>query len=146
MGYTLRMKRLILIFFICIFPAAADSHPGKTNRYGGHKCLKGCVEWGLFYDEYHLHDKDWRPIRISKNKKAARPVVFSEPVKKSTDTVPIEKVVDRETVTIYKYVTTIREENVLYSNPLLYILLILLLLLLILKINRKSVHAAGEKT
>ena len=39
---------------------------GKTDYRGGHKCWKNCSEWELRYGEYHLHDKDWKPIRLDK--------------------------------------------------------------------------------
>jgi hypothetical protein len=67
-GYTRRMKRLIIIAALCIIPVSSYSHPGKTDWRGGHKCIKGCEEWGLFYAEDHLHDKDGKPVRIDRKK------------------------------------------------------------------------------
>ena len=47
---------------------AAAAHPGKTDRHGGHQCLKDCAEWDLYYREYHTHDKDGKPVRFVKNR------------------------------------------------------------------------------
>jgi hypothetical protein len=51
----------------------ADAHPGKTDYRNGHKCLKNCWKWNLEFREYHLHDKDWNPIRISRGDPAPEP-------------------------------------------------------------------------
>lgn len=58
---------VILILFVAL-PAYA--HPGKTDRYGGHKCYKECAEWDLYYAEYHLHDKNGRPVKVVRKKPA----------------------------------------------------------------------------
>ncbi len=133
-------KILFALIVLMLLPALSHSHPGKTNRYGGHKCLKGCGEWGLFYDEYHLHDKEGRPIRIGKNKKG-KTSETSGPLSAATDTVAPEAAVTATTgtavATTYRYVTNVYEENIFQSNPLLYVLLILLLLLIVLRLNRK---------
>ena len=143
-GYTPSMKRAILfVLFLCVQPLIAHSHPGKTDWRGGHQCLKGCEEWGLSYKEYHLHDKDWKPIRVGKTRKLAG--LKTEPESTVTGTavqeVPQVEKPKIETVTTQRYVTNIYEENVFLSNPLLFILLILLLLLLILRMNRKREQA-----
>lgn len=57
------MVRLVCILAILLFSASVSAHPGKTDRRGGHKCWKKCGEWNLEYGEYHLHDKNWKPIR-----------------------------------------------------------------------------------
>ena len=132
------MKRLIIIAALCIIPAGAFSHPGKTDWRGVHKCVKGCEEWGLFYAEYHLHDKDWKPIRISKKTKETSKhseVHSAATVTAVPEAAPVAP--KTETVTMYRYVTNVYEENVFASNPLLWLLLILLFLLLILRMNHK---------
>jgi hypothetical protein len=132
------MKKAIILLALCIFSNTAFSHPGKTDKYGGHKCVKGCEEWGLYYAEYHLHDKDWKPIRI--NKKAAKMFDHAELQTAVTETLQptlSDAITTTQTVTVYRYVTTIKKEEVLPFNPLLWILLVLLLLLLILRLNRK---------
>jgi hypothetical protein len=135
------MKKIFLVIILSILPAAALSHPGKTDRYGGHQCLKGCEEWGLFYKEYHYHDKDGKPIRIVRDKRAPEPIVNDVPKSFETRTTSMEATqpekLGTEVVTTYRYVTNVYEENIFSTNPFLYILLILLLLLLILRMNRK---------
>jgi hypothetical protein len=134
------MKRLLLLFLICLYPAMVFSHPGKTDKYGGHKCLKGCEEWGLFYGEYHLHDKDGKPIHISRKKKTPEAPEPAEIRSAATETVvPMPADIPQtRTVTVNRYVTNVYEENIFSSNPLLWAVLVLLLLLLILRRNRKQ--------
>ena len=134
MGYTPRMKRCFLILIICLCPGSLFAHPGKTDLYGGHKCLKSCEVWGLFYEEYHLHDKDWKPIRISKKKAAGKGPGVSPIVQENEPTSELKS----EVVTTTRYITVIHEENIFSTNPLLFVLLLLLLLLLILRVNRKN--------
>lgn len=137
--YTRRMKRLIIIVTLCIIPMGAFSHPGKTDLYGGHKCIKGCEEWNLYYAEYHLHDKDGKPIRLSRKKhapKAPEPAKIETAVTETVLTTP-PVTSETQTVIVYRYVTKVYEENMFASNPLLWLLLVLLLLLLIRRMNRK---------
>ena len=129
------MKRLVLIIIACLAPLAAFSHPGKTDRHGGHQCLKGCEDWGLFFKEYHLHDKDGKPVRISR-KKQAPPA--DGPRDESIQTAPAETepAAEQKTGTVTRYVTVVREESVVAPDPLLYVVFALLLLLLILRTGR----------
>lgn len=60
--------KIVIWIVVFLLPLAAWGHPGKTDRHGGHKCLKGCEEWNLYYAEYHLHDKDGRPVRVNRKK------------------------------------------------------------------------------
>ena len=134
------MKKLILIVVLCmcVWPLTVAAHPGKTDKYGGHMCLKGCEEWKLFYKEYHLHDKDGRPIRVNKSRKGKAPApVMSEPVSLPAETVVQAAQPATAVVTTHHYVTNVYEENIFSSNPLLYLLLVLLLFLLILRMNSK---------
>ena len=129
------MRKFIVVVLLCLLPASLSfAHPGKTDRQGGHKCIKDCEEWKLYYMEYHLHDKFGRPIRVEKHprKRAAAPAIASL----VTPTVAPQVVTETtRTVTVYR--TVVQEENLLPSNPLLYLLLLLLLLLLVLRMNRK---------
>jgi hypothetical protein len=138
-SYTQLMKSAIIIFFICIQPVMSYAHPGKTDRYGGHKCLRGCEEWGLFYQEYHLHDKDGRPIRIKAVRKSKESGIgaIADPVSKPIETVAQVDNPKPEVVTTTRYITNVYEENLFLSNPYIIILLILLLLLLILQLTQK---------
>ena len=132
------MKRaLIVIFILCLLPASSYGHPGKTDRHGGHKCLKGCEDWGLYYEEYHLHDKEGKPIRISKKKKVKTLETAGLESSATKTVVQVDKA-KTEIAASYLYIAKITEENVFLSNPLLFILLILLLLLLLLITNRKK--------
>jgi hypothetical protein len=120
-----------------VCPATVFSHPGKTDKYGGHECLKRCEDWNLYYKEYHLHDKDGNPIRIArKTKKRQTQALVSVPTETVTP-VQSEPPVTAQTVTVYRYVTNVYEENVFASNPFLWLLLVLLLLLLIFRLNRR---------
>jgi competence protein ComEC len=132
------MKRLMILALAVFLPLMAEGHPGKTDRHGGHKCIKGCEEWGLFYKEYHLHDKDGRPIRISrKNTKGVKNLAVPAPESVVTPTVAAAPVApNADTAVVNHYVTNVYEENIISSNPLLWVLLFLLLLLLILRRNR----------
>ncbi len=126
------MKRLFLIAILCMVPAAAFPHPGKTDRHGGHKCVKACEEWGLYFNEYHLHDKYGKAVRIRSEMDKVRP---PEVRSAAAETAPV---VSTQTVTVYQTVTTVQEENVVASNPLLWILLVLLMLFLILRRTRRE--------
>lgn len=132
------MKRaLIVVFILCLPPDLSYSHPGKTDRYGGHKCLKGCEDWGLYYEEYHFHDKEGKPIRVSKKEKVKAPETAGLKSNATETVVRVDKV-KTEITTSYQHITKVTEENVFLPNPLLFILLILLLLLLLLIMNRNS--------
>lgn len=139
-SYTQAMKRAVILFLIFLQPVMSYAHPGKTDRYGGHTCLRGCDEWGLFYKEYHLHDKEGRPIRVKSNKAVKESGVGAvvEQVSEPTKTIVQVAKPITEVVTTYRYVTNVYEENVILSHPLIAVLLILLLMLLLLKMNREK--------
>lgn len=63
---------LFLLLLLVLFSCAASAHPGKTDYQDGHKCLKNCEDWDLYYSEYHLHDKDRNAIRVEGKKKSVR--------------------------------------------------------------------------
>lgn len=123
-----------------LIPAAADSHPGKTDLYGGHKCFKKCENWGLLFDEYHLHDKDGKPIRVEKKKavkKAPRKRQVVEEAKQAVPEIPQE--IDVKPIQPPRYnAAVIPREEKLTLNPLLLILLALLLLLLLVRMRRRT--------
>ncbi|HYQ48416.1 MAG TPA: hypothetical protein VEP69_05065 [Thermodesulfovibrionales bacterium] len=75
------MKRSLFLIPLLLFPMSSSAHPGKTDYQDGHKCLKNCEEWDLYYAEYHLHDKDRNPIRIASDRRAAArpPAVTASP-------------------------------------------------------------------
>lgn len=107
-----------------------------TDRYDGHKCFKKCEDWGILYGEYHLHDKDRKPIRLAKKPKPVRrdktrrkapPAEASAP--------PQDESAHVETV---RQVVIVREQGGPLIDPLLLVLFGLLVLLLILRMNRRK--------
>lgn len=129
------MKGLVLIMLACLAPLTALSHPGKTDGYGGHQCLKGCEDWGLFFKEYHLHDKDGKPVRVGR-KKQAPPAEGLRDEALGTAPTETEPAAEQKTGTVTRYVTVVREVGVVAPDPLLFVVLALLLLLLILRTGR----------
>jgi hypothetical protein len=128
------MRRFFAIVVLCAVPLTAFSHPGKTDRHGGHKCLKRCEDWGLLYGEYHLHDKEGRAIRLRREKGGTRAALRSA----AAETTPLATSATR-TVTVYRTITTIYRESVFSTSPLLWALLpFLLLVLILLRGRRKS--------
>ncbi len=130
------MKTLALIVLLFALPASSSfAHPGHTDRYGGHRCLKDCDEWKLYFEEYHLHDKYGRPIRVAKQPKkhVAPRAALTAPTPTVEPAVSSAPVVTT-TVTVYR---TIPIEESILTNPLLYVLLLLLILLLVIRMNRK---------
>ncbi len=129
------MKRTLILVVLCLIPFTVFAHPGKTDRHGGHKCIKGCEEWGLYYEEYHLHDKYGKPIRIASEMDKVRPAaVSSTPPGAVAGPAPVTT----QTVTVYRTVAEVREAYIFPSNPLLWVLIILLLLFLILRRTRQQ--------
>ena len=139
------MKKLLFLLVILLHASIAMSHPGKTDRHGGHKCWKGCAEWELTYGEYHLHDKDFRPIRISRQGDPPVPAPSEVQAPVNTETpngswVSSDVRGPAETVTVRRQVVNVYEENIFPFDPV-YLLLaaaLLLLLLLILKWKRRK--------
>jgi len=132
------MKRAILLTTILIMmPVTVFSHPGKTDFRGGHKCLKGCEAWGLFYKEYHLHDKDGNAIRIKKVRKQQQKISHAEIASAAAGTVVQVNQPVTEPVATYTPVQELPEGHNCTSNALLYLVLLLLVLLLLVRMNRK---------
>lgn len=142
------MGIFLAALLILSLPAAASAHPGKTDRVGGHKCWKDCGEWELYYGEYHLHDKDYKPIRVE-NRSA--PVASPEkktlpaaPTYETSDTVPADNNKQPEVKTEAPRPQTnssvVYEENIFPFDPYLLLLaaaLLLLLLAVLLLVRRK---------
>ncbi len=137
------MKRLFIAFLVFSFPAFVHAHPGKTDLYGGHRCLRGCEDWGLFTGEYHLHDKDGRPIRLarSKGRKSHRDslrdqqetTTASEAHEPASQATSSPGAVKPELPPLKP-----QEENLFVLHPLLSALALLLLLFLVLRRSRKA--------
>ena len=125
------MRTFLLVLLVLIFPVLAWSHPGKTDSVGGHKCYKDCEKWELVFGEYHLHDKDGKPIRVAKRvmKKqhmAVKPVVEQVQEEKVEAPKPVQAAITLP-------VQAAQPEQSLSTNPLFLVLLALLLLLLLAK-------------
>jgi hypothetical protein len=132
MGYTRPMKTLCLALLLFISPVLAWSHPGKTDSLGGHKCYKGCEKWELLFGEYHLHDKDGRPIRVAKKVKKKHRIVAEPPVpQEQEEAVEAPQPVQTPAITIP--VRAVAPEKGLSTSPLMLLLLALFLLLLLVR-------------
>jgi hypothetical protein len=131
------MKRWLIFIALFIIPVHALSHPGKTDRYGAHQCLKGCEEWGLLYGEYHTHDKEGKPVRINvaKRKKltSKREELHSELMGTfiEADTPKGGQIISARTT------TQKHEEIFVCADPRLLSLLALLFFLLLLRVRRR---------
>ncbi len=131
------MKTLITLVLSLLLPLGASAHPGKTNRCGGHVCLKECEEWNLFYKEYHLHDKDGKPVRVVKNKHVKREPVIAEMTTGPTETALLVNPATSTTATSVPRVASVVAESLFPFNMLLIVLAALLVLLLVIRMNRR---------
>lgn len=75
------MKVYFALLIAAVIALPAFAHPGKTDRDGGHKCYKECAEWNLYYAEYHLHDKDGKPVKVARKK----------PVRSKPEAAPVDE-------------------------------------------------------
>jgi len=132
MGYTRPMKTLFLTLLIFILPVPAWSHPGKTDYVGGHKCYKGCEKWELLFSEYHLHDKDGKPIRVAKKVKKKQPIAAEPPAAPLLEE-KVETPQPIQAAAIPLPVQAVQQERSLLPSPLMLLLLALLLLLLLIR-------------
>ncbi len=151
------MKNIIFLIAIILFSVSAHAHPGKTDYRGGHKCWKNCSEWELRYGEYHLHDKNWKPIRLDKQGNPIKqiqpePMPNPEPLKQNLSAEPTEQTQviatteekicevqkpDIKTINEHNYNMTIYEESILPFNIILLLILALLLLIALIYIRKK---------
>jgi hypothetical protein len=124
---------------VLVLPGIALSHPGKTDRYGGHKCLRKCEDWGLVFDEYHLHDKEGRPVRVAQKREVqpepAAPAERAAEASSSPQDDGQAQQQPQEQDVISRYITVTQEESIVPRSPLVFVLLVLLALLLILRLG-----------
>lgn len=150
------MKNGLVLAIILFFSLSADAHPGKTDRQGGHKCWKNCGEWELNYEEYHLHDEGWKPIRLDSKGNPLRPVptegtdtpgpekqfVPPEPVKETDPAAPTngEKQKEGATKIVIErhYEIIARDESILPFGNVLLLALAMLLLIALFFIRRRK--------
>jgi len=155
--YTLSMKKVVIFYIILLFPLCAYAHPGKTDYRGGHKCWKNCSEWELRYGEYHLHDKDWKPIRLDKkgipigplqpdpmpapeSPKQGLSAEHSEQPKMTSFTgerIHVAPETDKKVITEYNRIVTVYEEGILPLNVIFLLILVLALLIILICIRKK---------
>ena len=139
MNYTRLMRILFLVFLVFTLPVLAWSHPGKTDSVGGHKCYKGCEKWELLFEEYHLHDKYGKPIRVAKKVRKKHRSVAEAPVAPAQEEI-VETPVTKQPVAISVPVRVVQPEESLSASPLMLLLLALLLLLLLIRRRRRESH------
>ncbi|MBI4689555.1 MAG: hypothetical protein HY754_04740 [Nitrospirae bacterium] len=144
------MKNIIsLAVFLLFFPVCTHAHPGKTDYKGGHKCRKNCSEWELFRGEYHLHDKDWNPIRLDKygnplKQVRSEPLPEPEPVEEMPAPIPPEQKPQEikkpyiKTVNVQSYNVTVYEESILPFGTLSLLILAVLLLIALIFVRKKK--------
>lgn len=152
------MKKIVIFSMFLLFSVGAYAHPGKTDYRGGHKCWKNCSEWELRYGEYHLHDKDWKPIRLdekgvpieavqpypapaSEFPKQGLPAEHTEQTKITSFTEErIHEVpkTDKKVINEYNRIVTFYEEGILPLNVISLLILVLALLIILICIRRKG--------
>jgi MYXO-CTERM domain-containing protein len=133
------MKLLFASLVTLSIALTAYAHPGKTDRYGGHKCYKECAEWDLYYAEYHLHDKDGRPVKVVKKKPArSAPTTTVAVTDTGADPQPQAPVAAAPPGV---QAAMVPDESDL---PLMWILLALLLLLLLVIRRRRTEKTDGN--
>ncbi|TAN41092.1 MAG: hypothetical protein EPN22_16485 [Nitrospirae bacterium] len=130
------MQILIFTLIFTLFSSYAWPHPGKVDLRGGHKCRKNCAERGLETGEYHLHDKNWNPVRLDKDgqpliihpqterpeTEAASPSAATlPPVKNGNKTIPPPRITQHVEQPDYGLIWA-----ALMTMPLLILLLLLL--------------------
>jgi hypothetical protein len=150
------MKTFLAMLFIFLMPFSAIAHPGKTDHRGGHKCWKNCGEWELRRGEYHLHDKDWNPIRLDSKGDAietVRPGAVPTPEKRflqeesatgsggtasEIQKTPESKGTARQTIVEEHHIVNVYEESLLPFNYILLLLLAFLMLIVLLYVRKKK--------
>ena len=138
---------------------SAIAHPGKTDYRGGHKCWKNCGEWELSSGEYHLHDKDWKPIRFDQQGNVVKAeqakgvptpdknFLLEESAEKASepDIGPVSVVQKNsngkgaggQTVAEKNFALTVYEESILPFNTIMLLLLVFLMLLVLIFVRKR---------
>jgi hypothetical protein len=149
------MKTVLSLIFMLLMSFSAIAHPGKTDYRGGHKCWKNCGEWELRQGEYHLHDKDWNPIRFDQKGNVVE-AEQSEGVPTPDKRFLLEKSVEKasepasgvrentgtktpdQRVIVEKHQTlTVYEESVLSLNAIMLLLLAFLMLIILIFVRKR---------
>jgi len=149
------MRIFLSLIAVLLLAFSASGHPGKTDYRGGHKCWKNCGEWELRRAEYHLHDKDWKPIRLDskddsietgvqgavpvpgkyflQEETAAAPDVIASEVRNTPES-PGER---RQTIVEKHHIVTVHEESLLPLHYMLLLLLAFLMLMILIFVRKK---------
>jgi hypothetical protein len=137
----------IFLLFIFLLPFSAIAHPGKTDYRGGHKCWKNCNQWELLRGEYHLHDKDWNPIRLNQKGEVTQtiqPKSVPTPEKRFLQEEFVElpggpeSEAEQKAIVEKHVAVTIYEESLLPFNIILLIILAFLMLILLIFVRKKQ--------
>ena len=140
------MLAVLIVIVIGMLPLTTVAHPGKTDRYGGHKCIKECAEWDLFYSEYHTHDKDGKPMRVARKKQVRSKPEASLFEKKVVDEgTPADRPEEARPSLPVAVAAAAAVEPATSSLPWILLILFLLLLLIVRRNRRKAsdVEQAG---
>ena len=150
------MKKVLYLIFIFIMPFSAIAHPGKTDHRGGHKCWKNCIEWELLRGEYHLHDKDWNPIRLDRDghiTQTIQPKSVPTPEERFLQDKSVgltggpepevekkgeNRGVEQKSVVEKHVAVTVYEESILPYNTILLLILAFLMLILLIFARKKQ--------
>lgn len=138
-----------ILILLLSFPAGA--HPGKTDYRGGHKCWKNCGEWELRPGEYHLHDKDWKPIRLDAKGGVIEPVpkrsvptpekrfLQEEPAAApGVQNTPESAGGGRQEIVEKRHIVTVYEESLLPLRNIFLLLLAVLMLMVLIFVRKKK--------
>ncbi len=120
------MKTLMLALVFLAIPLSLHAHPGKTDRYGGHQCIKDCAEWDLYYREYHLHDKQGRAVRVAQKKRRTVP---AGPPSTEPQGAPVTPLPDVEHASVLPVIPPEPDVELVPLNWAVVLLLLLVLLL-----------------
>lgn len=133
---------VIALLFAHIPPAL--SHPGKVDRQGGHQCRRNCEAWGLLPGEYHLHDEQGNPIRLTGRRQAVSGLPSGVPEdNNSSTTQPSDNITENNVLHQDVPKEVIQPERQVPSEsryepfPYMPALGLLLLLLILLMVRRK---------
>jgi MYXO-CTERM domain-containing protein len=135
------MKVYFAFLIATVIALPASAHPGKTDRDGGHKCYKECAEWDLYYAEYHLHDRDGKPVKLARKRPArSRPAAAPAEEKAAIEEKPSDRPAEATLSQPVAAAAAIEPDT-----PSLPWILLLLFLLLFLVVRRKRRKASGAE-
>ncbi|MFZ5997639.1 MAG: YHYH domain-containing protein [Nitrospirota bacterium] len=141
------MKNALVLIVVILYPALLWSHPGGTDKQGGHACWRNCSEWELKGGEYHFHDEQGNPIRVAQKRSLQHTLPTTKTGTPSVQTPeeapPHATVFPANNVQTPAAQATIEEPfplhcSVMFPHSLALLLIALLLLLLLVRIHRRK--------